>query len=254
MRTLIIAPHPDDAVIAAGGLAQIAPRDTHILHVTAGDGFWRDAAEINGTPFPTPAEYLVLGNRRIHEATQAAKVLGVPAENLTLLGFPDSQITQLLDIYDRPIYSRHTNVDVVPYPGAYRPGSPYTGRDLEAQLQAVITNLRPEAIAYPSPHDHNHDHRAIGIVVEARLPANTVGYAYLVHHDLYPGLPWGLHYGRVLRPGSSLPQPHAEYILTPDMERTKERAIRAFQSQMLAMGDWLLSFVAVNEPFHEVTR
>lgn len=251
MRTLVVAPHPDDGSIAAGGLIQQAQGDVTVVHVTAGDGFYRDAAEIYGTLGPSPTDYLNLGLQRIAEARAAAQILGVPAGHDIVLGFPDGQIAELLAHPDMRIQSRHTWVAEVPYPSAFRPGTPYTGRELRTQLTAIIAQASPAVVVYPSTYDHNHDHRAIGALVESVVPQGAVPRrpSYLVHHDLYPGLPWGLRYDRVLRP-EGLPLPWVQVILTLEQEETKRKAIAAHRSQMLAMADWLLGFVACNEPFH----
>lgn len=250
---LVIAPHPDDAALAAAGVIQQHPGDAWIVHVTAGDAFWRDAVEIDHTLAPTHAQFLALGRTRIEEAFATGNILGVPKVRNIMLGFPDGQIRDLVapTTAGTVITSRHTGVSSVPYQEALQPGTPYTLQNLRAQLQLTIFWARPSLLIYPSRLDHNKDHSAIGWIMDRLIapPEGATQLTYLVHHDTYPGLPWGLEYGRILVP-HGLPRPWQEYTLTRPQETTKKHAIEANRSQMLAMGDWLLSFVAVNEPFH----
>lgn len=251
--TLVIAPHPDDASIGAGGLVLQRPGEVTIVHVTAGDGFWRDAAEINLTPDPSHADFLALGEQRIEESQRAARILSVPPGQSVVLGFPDGQISELVNSPNEVVTSRHTGVSAVPYSAALAPGAKYTGGNLQHQLAHFVFLLKPDIVAFPSTEDHNPDHRAIGILMKRILgPAVSaqLQISYLVHQDLYPGLPWGLRRGRILTP-NGLPKPWYEVTLTAHEQALKKNAIAAHRTQMLAMRDWLLGFVAVNEPFHK---
>jgi hypothetical protein len=54
-RILIIAPHPDDEVLACGGLIQqaLALGDSvWVVYVTAGDGSWPSAWKVTGNMLP----------------------------------------------------------------------------------------------------------------------------------------------------------------------------------------------------------
>ena len=55
-RLLVIAPHPDDETVGAGGAIATARRrgwTVTIVYVTSGDGFWQ-AVRKQGGPFPRP--------------------------------------------------------------------------------------------------------------------------------------------------------------------------------------------------------
>lgn len=63
-RIVIVAPHPDDEVLACGGLIQqaLALEDSvWVVYVTAGDGSWPAAWRVTGNMFPGPKDYLELG-------------------------------------------------------------------------------------------------------------------------------------------------------------------------------------------------
>jgi LmbE family N-acetylglucosaminyl deacetylase len=84
---LIIAPHPDDETIGCAIMIMRkidAGADVHI--VIASDGERSRRASHHG---PTG-----LASLRRQEALTAIAILGVPAENVTFLGFPDGRLAQ----------------------------------------------------------------------------------------------------------------------------------------------------------------
>lgn len=246
---LVVAPHPDDASLACAGLMQVARGGVYVVHVTAGDGFWRDAAEIDETLTPTPQQYLALGAMRMQEAHEAAAVLGVPRDRQYALGFPDCAMMRVVTTGTVPVRSHTTGRAAVPYRDAVSYGAPYTGASLRAVLQEVIAAVQPAMVAYPAEYDANSDHRAVGLAVQGALGATWQGthLTYLVHHDLYPGV--GLDWDRTLRIPDDLPPADTEVRLSRVQEHAKEAAIAVHQSQERVLGPWLQAFVATNEPF-----
>src|SRR5438094_5533046 len=99
-RLLVVAPHPDDETLAAGGLIQrvlMRGGAVRVVLVTAGDGYIEAVSHETGRPRPRPAEYLAYGERRLREARLALHELGgdvIRAEHL--LGFPDGGLEPLL--------------------------------------------------------------------------------------------------------------------------------------------------------------
>lgn len=83
---LIVAPHPDDEVLGCGGLIArlcdcgCAP---HVVYMTGGEGSHRGCCD-------TPPEKIISARR--HLTSLAIPVLGLPAENIHQLDYPDGKI------------------------------------------------------------------------------------------------------------------------------------------------------------------
>jgi LmbE family N-acetylglucosaminyl deacetylase len=91
-RLLVVAPHPDDETLAAGGLVQrMLARDgtVRVVLVTAGDGYVEAVQAETGALRPRPADFVAYGERRLGEARAAMRRLGGDGVRLGVLGFPD---------------------------------------------------------------------------------------------------------------------------------------------------------------------
>ncbi|HET8899742.1 MAG TPA: PIG-L family deacetylase [Rhodanobacteraceae bacterium] len=144
-RVLVVAPHPDDESLAAGGLLHRA--------VTAGAAV-RVLLLTDGDNNPWPQRWLERrwridaaarrrwGQRRRQEATHALTALGVPPAALHALGWPDLGVTeQLLD----------------------------HGAAARAALVAGIDAFAPNLLVAPSLADSHPDHSAAAILLEQAL-------------------------------------------------------------------------------------
>ena len=77
-RLLVIAPHPDDETIGAGGLIQrvhAGGGEVRVVLITAGDGFVEAVAHETGTPQPRPSVFIAYGEERLREARAAVRTL-----------------------------------------------------------------------------------------------------------------------------------------------------------------------------------
>jgi len=150
-RLLVVAPHPDDETLAAGGLIQrvlMRGGAVRVVLVTAGDGYIEAVSHETGRPRPRPAEYLAYGERRLREARLALHELGgdvIRAEHL--LGFPDGGLEPLLRAH-----WQHTRPERSSTTGAHEP--PY-GADLRAALVRCLREFRPTTVALPYPLDRH---------------------------------------------------------------------------------------------------
>lgn len=87
-RVVLVAPHPDDEILGAGGLlAILAARgaEVHLLAVTDGE------ASHPGSPSTAPAE---LATRRRAESMRALARLGLRGVTVTRLGLPDGRVAE----------------------------------------------------------------------------------------------------------------------------------------------------------------
>jgi len=98
-RVMLLAPHPDDETLAAGGLLQRArARDGQAVVVFATDGennAWTQRL-VEVRLRVRPEDRARFGRRRRQEALAALAELGIPAADAVFLGFPDQAITRLL--------------------------------------------------------------------------------------------------------------------------------------------------------------
>src|SRR6185436_8859728 len=93
---VVVAPHPDDETLAAGGLIQRILRTggtVRVVVLTAGDGYLEAAAALTGHDPPSRADYRALGAARAREIHEAMAALGV--RDLVLLDGPDDGLAAL---------------------------------------------------------------------------------------------------------------------------------------------------------------
>ncbi|TBH21437.1 PIG-L deacetylase family protein [Thermus thermamylovorans] len=250
---LVLAPHPDDEVLAAAGRMRrtlLAGGRVSVVYLTSGDAF--DLAA--GGPLSSQEALRRLALRRMVEAWRGLEALGLSRESALFLGFPDQGLFQLFTAhYYLPYESPHTGLRGVAYPGCYRPGLPYTGKALETALVELLRDLRPTRILLPSPLDAHRDHQAtayFGMRAAAALGMERHLEYYLVHGGYQYPLPKGLHPRLPLYPpprGRGLFW--RRFPLTEEEVRFKEKAIRAHRSQMRLLSRFLLAFVRQNELF-----
>jgi LmbE family N-acetylglucosaminyl deacetylase len=128
-RMLVIAPHPDDEVLAAGGLLQhlrAAKGALRVVYLTDGEGY-REGVQAEAQDHliaPTVSDYRAYGHQREHEARAALRLLGFGAGSITFLGFPNGGLSRLMTTY----WSEHRR--------AYR--SPYTRLDRPSKSEVLV--------------------------------------------------------------------------------------------------------------------
>lgn len=276
-RVLIVAPHPDDEALAAGGLLQrVLERrgSARVVFLTNGDGYPEAAAIQTKTPSPSPEDFRRYGRQRRAEAEEALLTLGLPPNWLIFLGFPDGGIDDLWG----PYWSSHTPF-VSPYTGLSEaadeapadslPDSEYVGRDLAERLEEVLLGWQPTIVVTPDPRDRHLDHCTAGVfVLEAvrrtamkrRVPLPTV-LGYLVHFPDYPGSPTWV--GQARRSGVCGGPDAAEVLansewwhldLEEDELAGKALALSRYASQIRVMRGFLGQFVRPMEWFSHLNE
>lgn len=247
-RVLVIAPHPDDEVLATGGVIQEHLRKGHsvkVILVTCGDGQRR------GLLLP-PKHFLRLGERRYRESLQALQLLGVHEKRIIALGYPDRSLAHLWAERSQLHISRYTKARAVPYEWAYRPGAPYTYEALLADLTEILTREHPAAIYLPHPRDRHSDHHAVYLFTRAAVHESGLRPQlrhYLIHYGTWP-FPVGKCPDKPLLPPRSLQ--HGEWItheLRAEQLQRKCQAISCYRSQMHYIEDHLFRYARRNELF-----
>ncbi|HEV7484245.1 MAG TPA: PIG-L deacetylase family protein [Thermoanaerobaculia bacterium] len=155
-RTLVIAPHPDDESIAAGGLLQraiAAGGEVRVIVVTDGDNNPWPMRYLKKKVWINDADRAEWGALRREESRRALATLGVPPTASTFLGYPDRLLTTM---------ARRGDLRV------------------RAAIAAVIEAFAPSLLVIPSAFDLHPDHRAIGWFAHDVAKSTTIA-TYVIH-------------------------------------------------------------------------
>lgn len=202
-RLMIIAPHADDAELAAFGLYSSATSPL-IVNITQGEAEAETLADSLAIDLPEAAR--LKGRLRSWDSVCVPRWGGVPAENCVQLGYHCMQMTSMRISPDMPQASRYCGDDDIRtvrvwnhnlLPGDTN-GAP-TWNNLLADLVALIDDFRPEAIVTPhqvlDPHpDHVATTRALreALVRCTVRPEHILFYANHLHdNDRWPMGPAG---------------------------------------------------------------
>jgi len=258
-RILVLAPHPDDEVIATGGIIQQALKQglpIHVVFYTYGDNNEWAFTVYRDHPVLAPKAMQGMGMIRHGEAIKADAVLGLSPTNLTFLGYPDFGTLIIWNAHwgDQPPFrSMLTRVTAVPYTNAFRCGAPYKGEEILTDLKSVIRDFKPTKIFLSHPGDHNPDHRSLYLFTRVAL--------WDIEKELQPEIvPFLVHYKKWPKPQGYKPD---ITLIPPDLFKdtvqwenlslarpniaVKHEAIRTHASQYAVSGPYLDSFIRPNE-------
>ena len=271
-RLLVIAPHPDDETLGAGGLIQrLLERGgtVRVVLITAGDGYVEAVQHETGLPHPRPSQYIAYGERRLREARAAVRELGGNRIRLQVLGFPDGGLTSLLHAHwqrTNPKHSSTTGVSEPPYPEALDTRIAYDGADLRRELLRLLDEVHPTMVALPHPLDRHPDHRATSLFTllalddwagEGAKPPLPRLLAYVVH---WPDWPPGWNAATPLLAATEAPLElpptlplrdgtRSDLILSEPEITKKAAALAKYATQQEVIAGLLAAFVRRTEPF-----
>jgi LmbE family N-acetylglucosaminyl deacetylase len=263
-RLLIVAPHPDDEILGAGGLIQRARAVDAILHVvylTDGEGYPVGVkAERRHGKILTPADYRAYGRQREDEARTALRDLGYSAWSLTFLGFPNGGLHRLMTTYwsdhNKAYRSRYTRLNRPRAAEAFIPDTEYRGENLTQELAEIIGAFKPTVILVTRAEDQHVDHCAAWFFVADALndvervhpQFRTDLVTYIVHYNSWPFD----HPGQAMPPPDDLDSGVSGWInvpLTPEQVMLKQAALHRYKSQMDVTPWFLDGFARSNEVF-----
>jgi len=199
-RVLVVAPHPDDAEIAAFGL--YADSDAMVVTLTAGDGSDRHSSHC-GSSIRMPRA--TIAKMRVWDSITIPQFGDVGPEHAVNLCFPDGRLREMYSHPDQD-YSREGG-DELDFVGLRRlnrsplahAAAACTWKSVVRDLSHIVTDTKPTIIVTPHPWlDPNSDHLyATAAVCEAiestGLAAGRV-FFYWVHNrrsELWPFGPAG---------------------------------------------------------------
>ncbi len=196
-RIMVIAPHADDAELAAFGLYSQATQPW-IVTLTAGE---IEAGHYQQMGLSKPDAARLKGRLRAWDSIAVPRWAGVAQENCVQLGYFCLQLAAMKAEPDRAVASREADLSDIrlfrqfnPFPlPADADGLP-TWNNLVADLRALLLKARPEVIVLPHPVlDPHPDHIcAQQAVLEALQglawqPDTLLGYANHLHdNDRWP--------------------------------------------------------------------
>ena len=265
-RLLVIAPHPDDESLGAAALIAKERQqgaEVFVVMATLGDGFMEDAARYYLSLDVNHEEYLHMGYERQKETIGAMAALGVDESHVYCLGFPDGGLDALWRTHwdGEAWHSSTTGKNSVPYLSAWRPETPYLGKNVLKLLLDIYDEVRPDRIILPSAFDTHPDHwatNAFGTLAWAEMARRRPEYqaiprwGYLVH---WPAWPFPLAF----RPNMPFEMPksllslgeepcHSEPVNNEQIE-SKRRALLAHESQTELIKPFMLAFCRQSEAF-----
>ena len=212
-RVLVLAPHPDDAEIAAFGLYAGHARSAWVVTVTAGEGGVMDLAPVLAAPAEADLEQARWkADLRVWDSLTIPRLAGVPAARCWNLVYPDRELESMFREPARPFtlacegslprrVLRARNGEPLLADGE----SSCTWAGLIEELRRILETVRPTVVACPHPVIDVHPDHTFTTVALAEALQRCPGLApavllYVVHAPGAPVHPCGPREGRVSLP------------------------------------------------------
>lgn len=267
-RILVIAPHPDDEVLATGGLIIEAVRRNYpvqVVFLTSGDGFEPGLEIYKRKIRPESADFLSYGSLRMEESRQALQELGIKSDAIVFLGYPDGGLESIWWRHwagEQPYCAAKTQQKEVPYDEARSSGAAYIAPNILQDLIGVMQDFQPTDIFLPDLDDSHPDHRTGGAIALAAAASrmqsepshNPRLFTYLVHAGMWQVVPKVDKNALLLPPRNLMNRSTTWYTLslTQDIMDQKKLALEKYQSQMKVIPSFLNNFLRPNEVFSQV--
>ncbi len=260
-RILILAPHPDDEIMAAGGVIQKALKTkakVKVLFLTNGDHNEPAFIVYEKRLTIRQGEFIHMGQVRRKESLDALNKLGLAEKDCIFLGYPDYGTMEILLKYwgtTRPFKYILTRISKVPYSTCLSPGAPYVGENILNDMKKIIKDFKPTKIFVSSPIDVNRDHRSLYLFLRIALwdlegeIAKPEVYPYLVHVKGWPE-PRGYHPDLELLPPDLLKGDEISWqrlCLTDEEVKMKRDAMEYYKSENEYNPVYLFTFARKNE-------
>ncbi len=198
-RLLVIAPHPDDETLGLGGVMQQAiaqGAQIKVVYLTSGE--LNEIASIfyQKRPLLIRSDFVKNGDIRKKEAVDAMSFLGLSAQNLVFLGYPDGGTLNIWLKhwgYVKPFRSFFTRINKVPYKGQFSYGQYYKGDEIVRDFERLLLDFAPTQVFVTAPFDLNADHQAAYLYLnvalmnlEEQLQPYPKVNLYVVHAHQWP--------------------------------------------------------------------
>ena len=198
-RILVLAPHPDDAEIAAFGI--YANRDASVVTVTAGNA----GAPTYEAVFDDPGDlYLFKGRIRVIDSITIPWQGRIPPERAFNMGYFDARLAEMHDKRDAVIpemYRPNTDINVYRREniGSLLPLRPRESKwsNLVDDMLSLLKKVKPLVIVAPHPQlDTHRDHQFTTVALSEALarwnrPITLLLYTNHADRNRYPYGPAG---------------------------------------------------------------
>jgi LmbE family N-acetylglucosaminyl deacetylase len=268
-KVLIFAPHEDDETLGCAGLIQQAiSADAEVKLVLMTNGEYPELSVIlfEETLKTGPEQFIRLGYMRQRETITAMKYLGIPAENITFLGYPNQYLNQMwLPAHwlpNAPVRSRRTRSTRSPYSNSLTRKAVYCGESLLKDVETVLLAYKPDMVVTLDTNDVHVDHWPTGTFTSFALSelaargeefaGNCRVYTYLIHRDHWPVPRRYRPLSPLLPPAALVKARQTEWFALPlSILDTihKHRTTLFYRSQGGNISPLLLSFSRSDEPF-----
>jgi len=248
-KILVIAPHPDDAEIAAYGLYS-SNRNSYVLTITAGDS---GANKYNEIYKNRVKQYLQKGKLRTWNSITVPLLGGVSLERSINLGFFDATLKYMYHDKSAVVSGRRSHVSDISTFRKQNVSSLANGlsgradwHSLVANIEYLLKEIKPDIIVTPYPAlDRHSDHKLSTIALFDAIKKSGIksGYLYLYtnHFVLNSFYPYGEMGGVVSLPpnfGSTIYFDSVySHALTIDKQKDKIFALEAMNDLRLDM-EW----------------
>lgn len=254
MKVLIIAPHQDDEILAAGGLIQrLKKNGSHIAVLFATNGDYRGPQ---------------IAFQRYCESCNALKYLGISSDGIFYLGYGDTGMRDTHSFLRKLRFASKEVPFSTPFSTkTYHPAQKLTVHALRTGEDSLLTHgaflddlkwfvnqYMPDLLIFPHPNDQHGDHAAISAFLQATSALTHIPFCltYIIHggDDMVwphrdtkmflcpPVITEGLWKNRIS-------------IQLTDLERqSKIQALQLFETQLSSdTSGFLLSFCKQEEVF-----
>jgi len=198
-KVLIIAPHPDDAEIAAYGF--YSTHDAYIVTITAGEGGNIDYCQSYSEN--SMEQRLMRAKLRILDSITVPLAAGIKPDKAINLGYFDGLLRDMYNNPDSAFTSKLTGVSDINIFRRFNLSNliqPCTGeatwRNLIADLSALLKHIKPNIIVMPHPLLERHlDHcfcslAVLEALIKSKLKKGQI-FFYVMHPIGSPGYPYG---------------------------------------------------------------
>ena len=164
---LIFSPHPDDAILCCAGTILKAIKDNKqikLIFLTNADSTLAPTSFRQKAGLETNyQDYIALGEKNQQLALQAVERLGLEAEDVIFLSYPDKGLDSLWRQRNKKNYcSEATKKDRSIYKNTYRRAKKgYTKENLLLDITDILRDYRPKRIYAPYPAGSHPDHDAV---------------------------------------------------------------------------------------------
>ena len=262
-RMMVVAPHPDDAEIAAFGLYSSTP-GAFVITVTAGEAGCYKYDELYENK---AKQYLKKGILRTWNSITVPLLGGVPPERAINLGFFNSTLEEMYTDKDASVKSIYIGTDdvntfreinVSTLASRLRSGSSWNS--LVDSMKLLLGSIRPDVIVAPYPALDSHmDHKLTTVALFEAITklGMTEGklYLYTNHLELNDYYPYGKEGGVVSLPPDFHDSVYFEGIyshtLSPDKQKDKLLALEAM-NDLRPDTEWRFIGGALKQVFQNV--